>query len=79
MEKSGSNEVQLSDMTNHFLQKNVPNTWKKKCLAIFTENQLRSNSSFAEFFKCNTNSKSIICRKKNAIRLTVQTFPYCSN
>ena len=52
MEKVGLNEVQLSDMTNQFFQMNVQNTWKKGHSAILV--------SFLEFFKCSTNSKSII-------------------
>ena len=37
----GPNEVQLSDMTNQFFQMIIQDSWKKECLAIFTEKQRR--------------------------------------
>ena len=74
MKKLGPNEVQLSDMTNQFFQMNIQNTWKKEYSAIFTEKQTRTQFIFLESFKCNTNSKSVICHKRNFLMLTLANF-----
>ena len=44
---------------------------KKSAPSFSLKNRLRFNSNFLEFFKCNTNSKSVICRKRNFLTLTL--------
>ena len=63
----GSNEVQLSDMTNQFFQVNIQDTWSGRPV------RPRFNLIFLEFFKCNTNSKSVIC-KGDFLMLTLANF-----
>ena len=45
---------------------NIQDTWKKSALSL----RLRFDLNFLEFFKCSTNSNSVICRKRNVLMLT---------
>ena len=51
---------------------NIQDTWKKSALPL----RLRFNLNFLEFFKCSTNSKSVICRKRNFLMLTLANFVF---
>ena len=70
MKNVGLNEVQLSDMTNQFFQVIFKIHGKKSALPL----KPKFNLNFLEFFKCNSNSKSVICHKTNFLILTLANF-----